>query len=190
MVGEEESDGGWYEILDPLSINSPVEVTDRATGATTDPSKVVKRKAVGLLAFEGMVILQDGTMHYGDENPPLGKAGGAIAGDTDANHFDNVAFQPRTGNLIVLEDGAVEVVKSDGSTEMRGNDIWMLLPDGADRDVHSDGAIRILSLRDTDFEPTGFIFDASGENAYVHLQHRNTGLGALLKISGFKVKDE
>jgi hypothetical protein len=53
-------------------------VTDRATGATTDPSKVVKRKAVGLLAFEGIVILEDGTMYYGDENRPLGKAGGAI----------------------------------------------------------------------------------------------------------------
>jgi hypothetical protein len=110
-----------------------------------------------------------------------------FAGDTDANHFDNVAFQPRTGNLVVLEDGAVEVVKPDGSKELRGNDAWMLLPDGGDRDVQSDGAIRILSVRDTDAEPTGFIFDASGEYAYVHIQHRNTGLGALLKVSGFRV---
>ena len=72
-------------------------------------------------------------------------------------------------------------------TNRATGDVWMLLPDGEDRDVQSDGAIRILSLTDTDAEPTGWIFDASGENAYVNIQHRNTGLGAVLKISGFRV---
>ena len=110
-----------------------------------------------------------------------------IAGDTQANYFDNVAFQPKTGNLVVLEDGEVEVVKRDGTTELRGNDIWMCLPDGADRDVQSDGCIRIVSLRDTTAEPTGFIFTASGKEAYVNIQHRGVGTGALLKISGFRV---
>jgi hypothetical protein len=86
---------------------------------------------------------------------------------------------------VLLEDGEVEVVTGHG-TETRGNDVWMLLPDGADRDVQSEGAIRILSLTDTDSEPTGWEFDASGENAYVNIQHRNTGAGAVLKISGFK----
>ena len=336
VVGEEEDDGGLYEIFDPLGIQTPVQVTDRATGATTD-SRVVKRKAVGALAFEGNPILQDGTMYYGDENRPFqGTAGGGIfkfvpdqpylgggpitnpslsplasgkiyglrlgtnsnntdfgqgsetgkgiwvliddlpdangniglraaqaarkltgyyrpedmeqdpiakaegltrvcwtatgrmsnggnsvveaaanygevlclvdaasatavsgatpqvtrffSGDRDANHFDNLAFQPSTGRLLVCEDGGVQVVKANGQVESRGNDVWMLLPDGADRDVQSDGAIRILSVRDTSAEPTGIIFDASGENAYVHIQHRSIGFGALLKISGFKVK--
>src|SRR5205814_6132257 len=102
---------------------------------------------------------------------PTGTAGGGavptvrrfIAGDRDANYFDNVAFQPKTGNLVVLEDGEVVVVKEDGTQELRGNDIWMCLPDGADRDVQSDGCIRIVSLRDTSAEPTGFIFTGSGE---------------------------
>jgi hypothetical protein len=61
---------------------------------------------------------------------------------------DNVAFQPHTGRLVVLEDGPVEVLDADGSLrELRGNDIWMCLPDGDDDDVLSDGCIRIASLR-------------------------------------------
>jgi secreted PhoX family phosphatase len=338
LVGEEASDGGLYEILNPLQISTPVLVTNRATGATSDPSRVVKRKSVGSLAFEGIGILANGTMYYGDELRPGGAPGGAIfkfipfqpsfpgsgpisdlanspltggtiyglrvgtrngntdfgqgsevgkgswrlvqtlpdangninlrtaqaalgltgyyrpedmdvdpiaaakgivrvcwantgnmsnggnsvvensatygeilslvdepasnapsgavplvtrffAGDPDANFFDNVAFQPKTGRLAVCEDGEVEVITPNGQKELRGNDIWLLLPDGADRDVQSDGAIKIVSLKDTDSEPTGIIFDGSGENAYVHLQHRSTGVGALLKISGFKVKE-
>jgi len=91
--------------------------------------------------------------------------------------------------MVLLEDGAVEVLNADGSLkDLRGNDIWMCLPDGADRNVQSDGCIRIVSLKDTDAEPTGFIFDASGKNAYVNIMHRATGQGALLKISGFKIK--
>ena len=109
-----------------------------------------------------------------------------FAGGPDANFFDNLDFQPGTGRLVVLEDGEVEVQTGSG-IELRGNDIWMLLPDGDDRDVQSDGAIRILSLTDTDAEPTGFIFDASGETAYVNIQHRSTNLGATLKITGFSV---
>jgi secreted PhoX family phosphatase len=84
---------------------------------------------------------------------------------------DNVAFQPHSGRLVVLEDGPVQVLYADGSLrELRGNDIWMCLPDGDDNDVLSDGCIRIASLRDTDSEPTGFIFDASGERAFVRMQ--------------------
>jgi hypothetical protein len=334
LVGEEQSDGGLYEIFDPLGISSPVQVLNRATGQTSDP-RVVKRKAVGSLAWEGIGLLPNGTMYYGDElRPSAGSPGGAIykfvpdqpylggapitnpsasplasgkiygmrlgtnsgntdfgqgteigkgiwvpitfsvvipdmngninlraaqkatgltgyyrpedmdvdpvafaagvtracwtntgrmtnggnsivegaatygevmcmvdengttpyvtrffAGDPDANYFDNVGFQPNTGALAVLEDGEVEVATPNGTRQLRGNDVWLLLRDGTDRDVQSDGAIRVMSLRDTDSEPTGWIFDGTGENAYVNLQHRNTGRGALLKISGFKIKE-
>ena len=336
VVAEETTGGGLYEIFSPADITTPIAVTNRATGATSDP-RVVKRKAVGSLAFEGNPVLADGTMYYGDElRPGAGNPGGAIykfvpdfpytgfgtitvpaqsplasgrifglkvgstgdngqgteigqgawvevtaatfadangnvnlrsaqaalkftgyyrpedmdidpialakgeirgcwtntgnssngggsavetrsiygevmcltdvaspsasggavptvrrfiAGDTQANYFDNVAFQPKTGNLVVLEDGEVAVVKKDGTTELRGNDIWMCLPDGADRDVQSDGCIRIVSLRDTSAEPTGFIFTASGKEAYVNIQHRDVGTGALLKISGFRIPE-
>ena len=111
--------------------------------------------------------------------------------------YDNVAFQPHTGNLVVLEDGAVNSVKSLAPpvSELRGNDLWICLPDGDDDDALSDGCVRFASVRDTTAEPTGFIFLGSGESAFVSIQHRaaNDALGpgnhgALLKISGFKVK--
>jgi hypothetical protein len=345
LVGEEATDGAMYEIFDPLhvGIGTPAMITDRATGANTDPTHIFKRQALGALAFEGLGIFPDGTTYYGDERRPgtttpggaiykyvpdttvaysrlpvttgiaavspsgspyaLGKiygmrlgtnsgntdngqgteigkgvwvsittapdASGNInlrsaqdslhltgyyrpedmdvdeaalaqgirrmcwtntgrmsnggnslieeaatygevvcmvdepktgvvtnsrpfvtrffAGGPDANFFDNIDFQPGTGRMVVLEDGEVEVATNHG-TELRGNDVWMLLPDGADRDVQSDGAIRILSLTDTDAEPTGWIFDASGENAYLNIQHRAPNIGAVLKITGFKVK--
>jgi secreted PhoX family phosphatase len=345
VFAEESSTGGFYEILNPAAINTTVLITSRAAGTTTDP-RVVKRKAVGQVAFEGQAILPDGTMYFGDElrpgnNPTSGSPaapGGAIykfvptfprsvdgpisdltqsplavgqvyglavgtggdvgqgadigvgrwvavdashitdangnislraaaiaqhftgyyrpedmdldpiafargqvracwtntgrmthggnsvvegaavygevlcltdsrtsdatiatnaipqvsrfiAGNPDANYFDNVAFQPQTGNLVVLEDGEVEVVKKDGTTELRGNDLWMCLPDGRDKDVMSDGCIRFASLRDTTSEPTGFVFTASGRTAYVNLQHRGINQGALLKITGFRIPD-
>jgi hypothetical protein len=342
IVGEEAGEtGGFYEILDPLAISAPIIVSSRSAGTTSDPQHLVKRKAVGGLSFEGIVILEDGTTYFGDElRPNMGEAGGAVykfipynlydpndgiitdpaqspfasgtifgmrlgtrsdntdygqgseigkgiwiqidpAQFADANSNiilrkaqlalgltgyyrpedmdldplaaeqgvkrvcwtntgnmtngpgsavegaanygellclederddsattgavpfvtrfvngnpqlampDNVAFQPHTGRLVVLEDGPVEVLYADGSLrELRGNDIWMCLPDGDDTDVLSDGCIRIASLRDTDSEPTGFIFDAGGERAFVNLQHRATGKGALLMISGFKAK--
>ena len=111
--------------------------------------------------------------------------------------FDNVAFQPHTGNLVVLEDNSVTSVKRLNPlvTELRGNDLWICLPDGDDDDVLTDGCVRFASIRDTSAEPTGFIFLGSGEEAFVNIQHRavndalgNTNHGALIKISGFKVK--
>ena len=58
-----------------------------------------------------------------------------------------------------------------------------------DDDVQTDGCVRIASLTDTASEPTGFIFTASGRTAYVNLQHRSTNTGAVLKITGFRVRD-
>jgi secreted PhoX family phosphatase len=51
----------------------------------------------------------------------------------------------------------------------------------------TDGCVRFASLRDTTSEPTGFIFTATGRTAFVNLQHRGIGQGALLEISGFRV---
>jgi hypothetical protein len=343
IVAEEAgSTGGFYEILDPLALSgaNPVIILSRAAGTTSDPRHVVKRQAIGSLAFEGIVITEDGTTYFGDENrPSQGRPGGGIfkfvptnpydptigmitdpeqspfssgsiygmrlgtmSNNTDygqgseigegtwiavdavgfadvngniilreaqlalgltgyyrpedmdrdpiasaegitrlcwtntgrttngpgsaieeaANYGevlcledrpeaeavsgtvplvtrfiignpqfampDNLAFQPHTGRLVVLEDGEVEVLESDGNIrELRGNDIWMCLPDGTDDDLLSDGCIRIASLKDTASEPTGFIFDATGKRAFVNLQHRSTGKGALLMISGFEI---
>ena len=80
-------------------------------------------------------------------------------------------------------------------TELRGNDLWICLPDGDDDDALTDGCVRFASIRDTSAEPSGFIFLGSGEEAFVNIQHRafndapgRTNHGALVKISGFKAK--
>ena len=347
LVAEEESDGGLYEIIDPVSITTPISVTNRATGATSDAAHLVKRQAVGALAYRGhrgegrwrgrfmptrtshrtataavpstnscrrspirvqarsrcrpqsplaagtiyglrvaasgssrwgqgaetgngswvLVTMPpdgDGNInlraaalaqkftgyyrpedmdvdpvaaakgvfracwantgrksHTGDsivensgvqseimcltENPPTpfdpDPATGTIptvdrflTGSEQRAMYDNVAFQPRTGNLVVLEDGEVTAVKSATTTELRGNDLWICLPDSTDDDHLSDGCVRFASIRDTTAEPSGFVFFGSGREALVHIQHRayNDGLGetnhgALVKISGFKV---
>lgn len=107
-----------------------------------------------------------------------------IEGDKDANQFDNLAFQPGTGNLFVIEDHD-------------NGDVWSCLPDGADRDLKSDGCVKILSVRDSSAEPTGFFFTPDGRTAFVTIQHSNDGLMPLvddyrtddiLMITGFKVK--
>jgi secreted PhoX family phosphatase len=115
-----------------------------------------------------------------------------IAGSQQLGMPDNVAFQPHTGNLVVLEDGPTSIVRADGTTQPRGNDLWICLPDGRDDDVLSDGCVRFASLRDTSAEPSGFIFLGSGEAAFVNLQHRDVDAahhrGSLMMISGFKVR--
>jgi len=106
-----------------------------------------------------------------------------IEGDTDLNAPDNLAFQPVSGNLYVIEDHGL-------------GDIFACLPDGADRDIKSDGCIRLLSIKDSSAEPTGFTFSPDGKTAYVSIQHSNdTGMpnvddyatDDVIKITGFTV---
>ena len=108
-----------------------------------------------------------------------------IEGDEDFNSFDNLAFQPNSGNLYVIEDH-------------NNGDIFACLPDGGDRDIKSDGCVKILSVKDSSAEPTGFIFDPTGNVAYLSIQHSNdTNMPLfdgyrtddILMISGFKIKD-
>ncbi|MCY1125800.1 hypothetical protein OU426_02945 [Frigidibacter sp. RF13] len=105
-----------------------------------------------------------------------------VEGDREANSFDNLAFQPGTGLLYVVEDHP-------------NGDIWACLPDGADRDIKSDGCARMLSVADTSAEPTGFMFSDDGAMAWVNIQHSDDGqmpmvddyaTDDLLIITGFK----
>jgi hypothetical protein len=81
-----------------------------------------------------------------------------VEGDPRFNSFDNLAFQPHSGNLFILEDH-------------RYGEIIACLPDSDDRDLKSDGCIGIASVTDPKAEPSGFLFDPSGETAYLVLQH-------------------
>jgi secreted PhoX family phosphatase len=105
-----------------------------------------------------------------------------VEGDTDFNSFDNLAFQPHTGNLYVIEDHP-------------NGDIFACLKDGTDRDIKSDGCVKILSVKDSSAEPTGFVFSADGLTAYVSVQHSDDANMPLvdgyatddvIRISGFR----
>ena len=107
-----------------------------------------------------------------------------VEGDLDFNSFDNLAFQPGSGNLYVIEDHA-------------NGDVFACLPDGADRDIKADGCVKMLSVKDSTAEPTGFMFSADGRTAYVAIQHSNDGnmpklddyaTDDVLVITGFKAK--
>lgn len=105
-----------------------------------------------------------------------------VEGDAEMNSVDNLAFQPGSGILYVIEDHD-------------NGDVWACLPDGADRDIKSDGCIRVLSVKDSGAEPTGFTFADDGMTAYVHIQHSDDskmpkvddyGTDDLIRITGFQ----
>ncbi len=105
-----------------------------------------------------------------------------VQGDTVANSFDNLEFQPGTGIMYVIEDHP-------------NGDIWACLPDGTDRDLMTDGCIKVFTVKDTTAEPTGFIFAPDGLTAYVSIQHSDDtnmspvddfGTDDIIKITGFQ----
>ena len=112
-------------------------------------------------------------------------------GDEQLNSHDNLDIQPFTSNVYVVEDNNF-------------GDIWACLPDGADRNFDGDGCVRMLSIRDPEAEPTGFIFDGTGRAAYYHVQHGQQfdelrdfdsnpidgRTDDLIKISGFKLEGD
>jgi secreted PhoX family phosphatase len=77
IVGEEEDDGRVIEIIDPLATSGITY--DREAGTTSDPSKAAVRTPLGQLAYEGIVVLGDGTVYYADERRPFqGQPGGGV----------------------------------------------------------------------------------------------------------------
>ncbi|QXP85615.1 alkaline phosphatase PhoX [Methylococcus sp. Mc7] len=112
-----------------------------------------------------------------------------LEGDQDFNSFDNLDFQPKTNNMYVVEDHDY-------------GDIFACLQDGEDRDVKSDGCVKMLSVKDRSAEPTGFRFSGDGRSAYLSIQHSDDALcpvgtdcaslddyrtDDIVRITGFKV---
>ena len=106
-----------------------------------------------------------------------------VEGDRDFNSLDNLAFQPATGILYVTEDH-------------RNGDVFACLPDGADRDLKTDGCVRVVSVVDQTAEPTGLLFSADGTRAYLSIQHSDDSIMSdfdgyptddVLVISGFSM---
>jgi len=98
-----------------------------------------------------------------------------VEGDTDFNSADNLDFQP-DGHTYVIEDNS-------------HGDVWACLNDGADRDIKTDGCIRILSVEDPAAEPTGFFFGPDGTEAFVVIQHSADSENPDLNFNNFPTDD-
>jgi secreted PhoX family phosphatase len=80
LFGEEAGNSGQvYELIDPL--NTTGVTLDRTTGTFsggTNPQDLVRRTAVGRVSFEGLGLLPNGVLYFGDElRPSSGKNGGS-----------------------------------------------------------------------------------------------------------------
>jgi len=117
-----------------------------STGATSD-ARVVKRKALGQLAFEGNPVLPDGTIIFGDElRPGGGNPGGAI--------YKFVPDIPYSGAGIITVAGSSPLVSgqlfglrvgSNGDfgqgTEI-GQGVWTAIDEAAFMDVNGNIRLR------------------------------------------------
>lgn len=131
------------------------------------------------------ICLTDGSPADAVANTATPEVQYLVIGSSDFAMMDNIAYQPRRGNWIIHEDG-------DISDTHKNNDLWDCLDDGSDRDVLSDGCIRIGTINDLTAnggegaEWTGGFFDATGRHFYVSVQHNVTGHGVVLDITGWK----
>jgi secreted PhoX family phosphatase len=87
-----------------------------------------------------------------------------VEGNPEFTSVDSLDIHPVTGDIYGIEDH-------------KNGDIWACLKDGADKDIKTDGCVRLLSVKDQSAEPTGFIFSPDGTKAYLSIQHSDdTGM--------------
>jgi secreted PhoX family phosphatase len=103
-----------------------------------------------------------------------------VIGNFQFGMMDNVAYQPGRGNWLINEDGEGPFFATP-----RNNDIYDCLDDGDDDNPLADACVRVMSLNDLAAESTGGLFDGTGKNYYVSVQHNITGHGVILRVSGW-----
>jgi len=132
--------------------------------------------------FGQTVCISDGTISQSATNSGPTQIQPFVFGGTSQgiNMPDNIGYQPGRGNWVINEDAETTFESS------HNNDIWDCLPDGQDQDLLSDGCVRVATLNDLTAEWTGGIFDASGKNYYVSVQHNISGEGTIIDITGWK----
>lgn len=184
VFAEEEDDGHLYELIDPLH-TTDVSL-DRDTGETsggTGAENVVRRDALGFLAWEGIGILDSGVVYFGDElRPYLGAPGGSYFkfvpdepwdGETpvddlaDSPLASGETFGLRLGLLDDDEDGAPD---DFGHGTSAGMGEWV---GPLSADLRGDAAERSLTGY---YRPEDLAFDrAQLEDGNVRLCSNNTG---------------
>ena len=132
--------------------------------------------------FGQTVCISDGSISQAANNTGPTQIQPFVIGGTSQgiNMPDNIGYQPGRGNWVIDED-------AETTFEFpHNNDIWDCLPDGQDQDLLSDGCVRVGTLNDLTAEWTGGIFDASGKNYYVSIQHNISREGTIIDITGWK----
>jgi secreted PhoX family phosphatase len=93
IFGEERPDGHVWEMVQPESVTAAT--VDRVAGTSSDP-RIVRRDALGAVAFEGIALLNSGVAYYGDELAPSGGAPGGA-------YYKFVPAHPRTGSAAITD---------------------------------------------------------------------------------------
>jgi hypothetical protein len=159
-----QGDNHWGEVY--CLTDGTLEQAADTTTATQTLATLFDVNVTGNVANVEYTVLAHSTPEY----QPL------VIGFFDFAMMDNIAYQPSTGNWILHEDG--EGPSSPGALK-RGNDLWDCLDDGDDKNILSDGCVKIATINDTigaasgggGAEWTGGIFDATGTHFYVSIQH-------------------
>ena len=203
--GNEFGRGNWIPVTGDAPINlraaaSTLKLTSyyRPEDMDIDP-EALKAGNVRFCGNNTGEDTQDGDHHWGETmcitDGTLAEASDSVTlstpeyqplvfGNVDMAMMDNIAYQPRTGNWVLNEDGEGPVANPP-----RNNDIWDCLDDGADKDILSDACIKVATLNDLNAESTGGIFDATGTRYFVSVQHNVTGHGVILEIDGWHSVD-
>lgn len=210
--GNQTGDGAWIGPINPATARA--EAAQKGTGfyrpedLHLDPIAMQRGEVRACWTNTGVASQGNfGEVLCLNDTPKEGATTGTrpsvqpfIIGNPEMNQPDNLAFQPGTGIAYVIEDTPNIDINGDGTREPHPGEIWACLPDGADRDLLSDGCVRVLSVKTAvpgvdSAEPTGFTFDASGRNAYMVVQHSpdnpatpedESTTDDMLMISGFE----
>jgi secreted PhoX family phosphatase len=195
--GMASGDGTWVPVAADATTGSlrPAARTAGATGyyRPEDLSLDQAKLASGSIRFCGnntgreqahyygeTICVSDGALAAASTNAAVPQVQVLVAGSSEFNMPDNIAYQPGRGNWIIHEDAETTFERP------HNNDLWSCLDDGADSDLQSDGCLRIASLNDLSAEWTGGFFDATGEHFYVSVQHNKSGHGVLLDVTGWR----
>ena len=158
IFGEEVGNTGWLmELIDPLNTTdvSFNRVTGTFSGGVgSSSSNLVVRPAVGRLAFEGLALLPNGVLYYGDENRPAnGTPGGAYfkfiptTPRSDSSSVTNLNQSPLvSGTVYGLRLGKRSGNTDYGQGSNTGLGVWVPITPGGGFNVDLRAAAAGLKL--------------------------------------------
>jgi secreted PhoX family phosphatase len=160
--------GNLLEVINPL--NTTGVTFDRATGILSgaDAGNVTTRPAVGRLSFEGLALLPNGVLYYGDENRPgTTTAGGAyykfIPSNpyTGSNPITNLSQSPLvSGSVFGLRLGKNSGSTDNGQGTNTGLGTWILVPNSNNANLRAAAATLHLTgyyrPEDAEIDPEAF----------------------------------